>query len=73
MVANKLRMDSIEEELRDAFRVFDKNNDGIMTSNELRDVMLTLGDTMSREDVDEMIRDADLNGDGNIDYEGMLR
>ena len=38
--------------------------------SELRETLTTLGEEMTREDVDEMINDADTNGDGKIDYEG---
>ncbi len=41
-----------------------------ITAEELREVMKTLGDYMSNEDVEEMVKHADKNGDGRIDYEG---
>ena len=51
-------------------RVFDRNNDGFLSSNELRDVLQNLGDKMTGEDINEMMLLADQNGDGKIDYEG---
>lgn len=39
---------------------------------ELRETLATLGEEMSKEDIEEMIRDADTNGDGKIDYEGNI-
>nr|CAD7455985.1 unnamed protein product [Timema tahoe] len=56
-----------------AFRVFDKNNDGMISSMELRHVMTNLGEKLSDEEVDDMIREADLDGDGMVNYEGMTR
>jgi calmodulin len=35
--------------------------------------MTTKGDKMSDDEVDEMIEDADLDGDGHIEYEGKLK
>lgn len=52
------------------FRVFDKNNDGLISSNELRHVMTSLGERLSEEEVDDMIKEADLDGDGQVNYEG---
>lgn len=51
-------------------RVFDKNNDGLISSNELRHVMTSLGERLSEEEVDDMIKEADLDGDGQVNYEG---
>lgn len=53
-----------------AFRVFDKNNDGMISSNELRHVMTNLGEKLSDEEVDDMIKEADLDGDGMVNYAG---
>lgn len=52
------------------FRVFDKNNDGLISSNELRHVMTSLGERLTEEEVDDMIKEADLDGDGQVNYEG---
>ena len=32
--------------------------------------MTTYGETLNEEEVDEMIRDADTDGDGHVDYAG---
>ena len=37
-----------------------------ITSEELNMVMSTLGEKLSKEEVDEMIREADLDGDGKV-------
>lgn len=54
------------------FRVFDKNNDGMISSVELRHVMTNLGERLSEEEVDDMIREADLDGDGMVNYDGKI-
>lgn len=50
--------------------MFDKNNDGLISSKELRHVMTNLGEKLSEEEVDDMIKEADLDGDGMVNYEG---
>lgn len=60
-----------EEELREAFRVFDKDGNGFISAAELRHVMTNLGEKLTDEEVDEMIREADIDGDGQVNYEGM--
>ncbi|VEN57506.1 unnamed protein product, partial [Callosobruchus maculatus] len=69
MMSKKMKDADGEEELREAFRVFDKNNDGLISSNELRHVMTSLGERLSEEEVDDMIKEADLDGDGQVNYE----
>ena len=59
-----------EEEIREAFRVFDKDGNGFISAAELRHVMTNLGEKLTDEEVDEMIREADIDGDGQINYEG---
>ena len=51
-------------------QVFDPDNLGYILSSDLRHIMTTKGDKMSDDEVDEMIEDADLDGDGHIEYEG---
>ncbi|XP_063228302.1 calmodulin-A-like [Bacillus rossius redtenbacheri] len=69
MMSKKMRGAESGDELREAFRVFDKNNDGLISSTELRHVMTNLGEKLSDEEVDDMIREADLDGDGMVNYE----
>lgn len=59
-----------EEELREAFKVFDKDGSGDISAAELRHVMTSLGEKLTDEEVDEMIREADIDGDGKVNYEG---
>ncbi|XP_035548327.1 calmodulin-2/4-like [Juglans regia] len=55
--------------LKVAFRVFDKDQNGFISAAELRHVMTILGEKPTDEEVDEMIREADVDGDGQISYE----
>lgn len=52
------------------FRVFDKDNNGVITSTELRRVMTNLGEKLSEEEVEDMIKEADIDGDGMVNYDG---
>ena len=63
-MARKMKDTDSEEEIREAFRVFDKDGNGFISAAELRHVMTNLGEKLTDEEVDEMIREADIDGDG---------
>ncbi|KAL5136684.1 Calmodulin-like protein 11 [Glycine soja] len=65
--------ENLTEELKDSFKVFDRDNDGYISATELRQVMVKLGERLTDEEVEQMIREADLDGDGRDSYEKFLR
>ncbi|KAK8532086.1 hypothetical protein V6N12_053535 [Hibiscus sabdariffa] len=62
-----------EEELKEAFRVFDRDQDGYISPYELRQGMINIGETLTDEELDQMIREVDLDGEGRVNYEEFLR
>ncbi|XP_033735157.1 calmodulin-like isoform X2 [Pecten maximus] len=69
MFARHINNVSTVDEIIDAFRVFDKEGNGYISAAELRHVMLNLGEKLLEEEVNDMIREADLSGDGHINYQ----
>ncbi|KAJ0173217.1 hypothetical protein K1T71_011393 [Dendrolimus kikuchii] len=62
-----------ERELRDAFRVFDKHNRGYICASDLRAVLQCLGEDLSEEEIEDMIKEVDSDGDGRIDFLEFVR
>ncbi|XP_076861593.1 troponin C, slow skeletal and cardiac muscles-like [Brachyhypopomus gauderio] len=61
-----------EEELSDLFRMFDKNRDGYIDTEELCAMLTATGEIITEEDVEELMKDGDKNNDGKIDYDEFL-
>ena len=60
------------DELKEAFKVFDKDQNGYISEAELKQVMRQLGEELTDEELQEMIREADEDGDGQVNYEGKI-
>jgi calmodulin len=73
LMKNKMKGLDAEEEIREAFKVFDKNGDGYVEVAELRQVVQGLGEPLSEADLQEMIKEADADGDGRISYQEFVR
>jgi len=73
MVARKMRDTDSEAELKEAFRVFDKDGSGFISSAELRHVMANLGERLTSEEVDVMMWEADIDGEGLVSYEEFVK
>ncbi|KAI0159261.1 hypothetical protein BJ166DRAFT_593454 [Pestalotiopsis sp. NC0098] len=69
MMSHKVEPSDAEKELREAFKVFDRDNSGTISAAELRNVLSSLGEDLTDEQIDEMIQSADKDGNGAIDYD----
>lgn len=70
MASKFKKPDDVEEEMRESFKIFDKDGNGTIDAAELRQAMKSLGETMTDEEVDEMIKVADVDSDGKVNYQG---
>ena len=60
-------------ELKKAFEVMDANKDGVVTKDELKTLLKGLGEDVTDDVVDEMIKIADENNDGKIEFEEFVK
>ncbi|KXJ22232.1 Calmodulin [Exaiptasia diaphana] len=72
-MAKKSEEDSSEQDLREAFSLFDKDGNGVINGEELRFVLAGMGCIITDESIEEMIKEADIDGDGCINFEEFLR
>ena len=57
-----------QQEILEAFRIFDGDGSGSISAEELKHIMTTLGERMTEDEINELLKEADTNGDGVIDY-----
>lgn len=73
MMTKHMKETDNEQELREAFKVFDTDGSGKISSGELKKVMHNLGEKLTDEEIAEMIREADADGDGEVDYNEFVK
>lgn len=69
LMARKQGDQGSEEEIIEAFKCFDRDGSETISIAELRHVLTSLGEKLTDEEVDEMIKDAD-TGEGAVNYRG---
>ena len=57
-----------EAELVESFRVLDKEGNGFISAAEARQVMSNLGENLGEDELDEIMREVDTEGEGQVDY-----
>ena len=67
MMSHVPTTENFEKETREAFKVFDKDGSGTISTDELRQVMKSLGENLTEDEIEEMVREADSDGNGVID------
>lgn len=61
-----------EKELRQAFTLFDKRGCGYICASDIRAILQCMGEDLTEEEIDEMIAEVDIDGDGRIDYDEFI-
>ena len=73
LIAKKMKDIDTEEDLIEAFKVFDKDGNGVISESELKHILTTLGERLTEEEAYEMIKEADMDKDGFINYHEFVK
>lgn len=62
--------EAMQKELREAFRLYDKQGNGYIPTSCLREILRELDDQLTNEELDIMIEEIDSDGSGTVDFDG---
>ncbi|XP_026475153.1 troponin C [Ctenocephalides felis] len=63
---------AMQAELKEAFRLYDKEGNGYITTAVLREILKELDDKITSEDLDMMIAEIDSDGSGTVDFDEFM-
>ena len=69
MMGRQMKDKNAQRDLKNAFQSFDRDGNGFISAPELRHLMSTLGQKLTEEEINEMIDEADEDGDAQISFE----
>ncbi|XP_054756815.2 calmodulin-like [Lytechinus pictus] len=72
MVLEKLTDEQMAR-FKEAFAVFDKNGDGTITCAELGEALKSAGWTVPDEEIKELIKQVDLDGNGSVSFDEFVK
>lgn len=64
--------EAIQKELKEAFRLYDREGNGYITTSTLKEILAALDDKLSSGDLDGIIAEIDTDGSGTVDFDGNL-
>lgn len=62
-----------DEEIKEAFVQFDLDKNGFVGAAEIRHILINIGETVTDEEVDEMVKMVDRSGDGQVSFPDFYR
>ena len=62
-----------EVEILNSFQIFDVENSGLISNQDLFHIIRTFGETLTDKEIEEIISEADVDEDGYINYEEFVR
>merc|ERR1711890_139303 len=61
--------EQMKEELKEAFRIYDKEGQGFITNDVLKDILREIDNTLTEDDLDHIIEEVDEDGSGTMDFD----
>ena len=62
--------EALKKELKEAFRIYDKDQQGYITTDTLKEILREIDNKLSEEDLEGIIEEVDEDGSGTLDFDG---
>ncbi|KAK6936345.1 EF-hand domain [Dillenia turbinata] len=72
LMSTHLKLEPFDRQLREAFKVIDKDGVGFVAVSDLRHILTNIGEKLEPSEFDEWIREVDVGSDGKIKYEEFI-
>lgn len=72
LMSKHMKAEPFDRQLRDAFKVLDKDSTGFVSVADLRHILTSIGEKLEPAEFDEWIREVDVGSDGKIRYEDFI-
>ena len=73
LMGKRQKQIDLEAEIVNAFKVFDKEENDLISITDLRHILSNLNEFMSEDEIDDMLFEADSDYDGFINYKDFLK
>ncbi len=73
LMSKRLQELDVKEELIEAFRVYDKEKNGCITIDEIKKILQKVGETISKEEIEEVLKDLDPDNSKIFRYEDYVK
>jgi len=64
--------EAMQQELKEAFRLYDKEGNGYISTSVLKEILKELDDKITNEELDMMIAEIDSDGSGTVDFDEFM-
>ncbi|XP_022040645.1 probable calcium-binding protein CML13, partial [Helianthus annuus] len=72
LMGKHLKPEPFDRQLRDAFKVIDKDGTGFVVVADLKHILTSIGEKLEPSEFDEWIKEIDVGSDGKIKYEDFI-
>ncbi|KAI3971374.1 hypothetical protein MKX01_008218 [Papaver californicum] len=72
LMSKHMKPELFDHQLRDAFKVLDKDSTSFVAVSDLRHVLTSIGEKLEAAEFDEWIREVDVGSDGRIRYDDFI-
>jgi calmodulin len=63
------RKNDTDDEIIEVFKIFDKDNSGLISTKKIMDIFLKIDENIKEEEVLQMIKECDIDQDGYLNFE----